>query len=447
MKCNKYILLSFLQLVIFAFLWYYYFTHPLFKCPCKKYNHGFPIAKSSAILININILFILISISKIYKKFIYINDIILKSLHVYIAISIIFWSLLHSISHYINFVNNKMSNLLLSGVGITGNLLIIFISVIILSSYIKSNKSYFYIIHNISTILFIITICFHGTFCTIKYNVNTCPDLQSWKWLLSGLIIILIEKFYKYLFVFKSSSIINISNNLYQITLKLSQKYCGKIIFINVPKINRFEWHPFIISSYNKTTSDVSIHIKNNGDWTSKFIDILNNNDLNHIPINIKIDGPYYHLPKNFNKKLLNEPSLLITSGIGITTFSYNLQQLSKETTFLKLYLIIIVKSPNDIAWFIPTLKLLFDKNNVHILFYFTDVFQDNLYSKNNIVFPFNFNYGRPNFNNILESFFISNLFNKPNSLINIYFSGNKEILKDLKKIITNNKTFILNHY
>jgi hypothetical protein len=345
-----------------------------------------------------------------------------------------------------------MGNLLItSGVGITGNLLIIFLSAILLSTYIYkyiSNKSYFYIIHNISTILFIITICFHGTFCTIKYNVKTCPDLQSWKWLLSGLIIILIEKIYKYLFTFKSYSIIKLSNHLYEINLKLSQKYCGKLIFINSPVINKFEWHPFIISSYNKNNSNVSIHIKNNGDWTNKFINILNYNDLNQIPVNIKIDGPYYHLPKNFHIKLLNEPSVLITSGIGITTFSYTLQKISNETNFFKLYVIIILKSPNDISWFISTLKLLLEKNNVYIFFYFTDIsIKNNLSSQTNTIFPFNFNYGRPNFHNILDSIFISNLFNKSNFFINIYFSGNKEILTDLKKIIKKNKTFKLNYY
>ena len=434
----KFIILSCLQLIIFGCLWYYYFTHSLFKCPCKKYNHGFPIAKASAMLININILLILISVCKIYRKFIYINKSLIKLLHKYLGLSLIFWSLIHSIAHYINFNTNKMGKLLItSGAGLTGNLIMLFIFVISISIFVKNN-SYFYILHNISSILCIIILCFHGTFCTIKYNINTCPDSQSWKWLLSGIIIIFVEKIYKYSCITSSNSIIKITNNLYQINLKLSKNFCGKLIYINIPTINKFEWHPFITSSYNSYKSEVSIHVKGNGDWTNKIIKYLNTKSL----IKLKIDGPYYNLPKNFTKNILNEPSVLITSGIGITSFSHILQEISnKSVTISKLYLIIILKTPDDITWFIPILELLFTKKNMHILFYFTNVPTN---ENHNIHFPFKFNYGRPNFNNLLDTIFINNLFNPPNMFINIYFSGNRLILQELQNITKNNKIFRL---
>ncbi len=453
-------ILSCLQLTIFGCLWYYYFTHSLFKCPCKKYNHGFPIAKSSAILININILLILISVCKIYRKLIYIKEELITAFHRYLGLSLVFWSFVHSIAHYVNFNTNKMEKLLItSGAGLTGNLIMLFIFLIIISVFIK-NKSYFYILHNIFSILCIIILCFHGTFCTIKYNINTCPDSQSWKWLLSGIIIIFVEKIYKYSCITYSNSIIKITDNLYQINLKLSNNFCGKLIYINIPTINKFEWHPFITSSYNsytctlpttdgRGTSEVSIHVKGNGDWTNKIIKYLNTKSL----IKLKIDGPYYNLPKNFTKNILNEPSVFITSGIGITSFSYILQQISKKSLIISnLYLIIILKTPDDISWFIPTLELLSKQKNIHILFYFTNATlqSQSLVSKvsnTDIYFPFKFNNGRPNFNNLLDTIFINNLFDKPNMFINIYFSGNYSILKELKNITENNKSFRLYHY
>lgn len=438
------VLISFLQITIFSSLWYYYFIDSLFKCPCKKYYQGFPIAKSSAILININMCMMLISLSKTYKKFIYIRNNTLKKIHIYLGSSIVFWSSIHSISHYINFIKNNMSKLLItSGSGLTGNFLILFLILIIFSSRIV-NSSIFYVIHNISTIILIVFLCIHGSFCTIKYNINTCPESHSWKWLLSGIIILFLEIVYKYSFSKYTNGIIKYSNNLYQINLKLPKtktfkKYlCGKLIWINIPEVSNIEWHPFTISSYNKYTSEVSIHIKSRGDWTNKIINHIDNIKK----IKVKIDGPYHHLPTNFNKRLLNEPTLLITSGIAITTFSYNLQEISNEKDIFKLYLIIILKNPSEINWLLPTLKLLFDKNNFYVLFYFTEKkFTDK------IEFPFNYNLGRPNVKHILDDIFINNIFITKDYLINIFYSGNNFILQELKEITRNNKTFKLQNF
>lgn len=43
-------LISSLQIAIFIGLWIYYSTNSLYKCPCKRYNQSFPIAKSSGTL-------------------------------------------------------------------------------------------------------------------------------------------------------------------------------------------------------------------------------------------------------------------------------------------------------------------------------------------------------------------------------------------------------------
>jgi hypothetical protein len=287
-----------------------------------------------------------------------------------------------------------------------------------------------------------IIICIHGSFCTIKYNINTCPSSQSWKWLLSGIIILLVEILYKYFFTKYTSGIIKYSDKLYQFNFKLPKKYCGKLIFINIPEVSKLEWHPFTTSLYNNYTSEVSLHIKARGDWTNKIINHIYYNNIKKIKI--KIDGPYHHLPKNFNKTLIKEPTLLIASGIAITTFSYNLQKISNEKEIFKLYLIIILKNPNEIAWFLPILKLLFDKNNFYVLFYFTE---KQYYDKLELDFPFNYNLGRPNFKNILDDIFIHNVFNTTDSLINIFYSGNNVILKDIRNITKNNKTFKLQNF
>lgn len=44
----------------------------------------------------------------------------------------------------------------------------------------------------------------------------------------------------------------------------------GDYIFINIPHIATFEWHPFTISSAPEQTDTISLHIRVVGHWTSK---------------------------------------------------------------------------------------------------------------------------------------------------------------------------------
>lgn len=44
----------------------------------------------------------------------------------------------------------------------------------------------------------------------------------------------------------------------------------GDYIFINIPAIATFEWHPFTISSAPEQSDVISLHIRVVGHWTSK---------------------------------------------------------------------------------------------------------------------------------------------------------------------------------
>ena len=44
----------------------------------------------------------------------------------------------------------------------------------------------------------------------------------------------------------------------------------GDYIFINIPAIATFEWHPYPISSAPEQTDELSLHIRVVGHWTSK---------------------------------------------------------------------------------------------------------------------------------------------------------------------------------
>ena len=427
--------ITLLQLAIFIGVWYYYLLHPMFKCECLKYQQSFPIAKSSAMLININLFLIVMSRIKLLKRFMYISSFIIENIHKYFVFSFITWSLIHSVAHYINFIKvDNYIQLIDWGVGLTGNIMIILIILLVTFSFFKTikhqNYSVYIFLHYTITFCILALYIIHGTFCTIRYKNIYCPIPTTWIWLILPCSIILCEILYKYIFNKVKVREVLYHDNIIELQLPLHKNYCGKTIYINCMSINLFEWHPFTVHTFNYYNNTVSIHIKNRGDWTSKLYNKLKND------IYISIDGPYYCLPKNFTNNLIVKPHLLISSGIGITNFAYPLKQLSKNPWIIqsKISFVIIAKSSDDIYWLLNTFLSL--SSHIEFIFYFTERSQ-------NDNFPFNYKIGRPKFDNIYDYLTLQNIFTK-NDKINVYYSGVQGIIKELNKTQQQNDHFTL---
>ncbi len=423
---------TFLQFAIFTGLWYYYWLHPMFKCPCLKYQQSFPIAKSSAMLININLFLLLMSRIKLWKRYIYLSYFIIENIHKYFVASFVIWSLIHSISHYINFIKvNNFVQLFDWGVGLTGNLIIILIILLVIFSFFRSikekNYSIYIFLHYFITFCILTLSVIHGTFCTIKYTNINCPIPTTWMWLILPCSIILFEIIYKYMFNKVPVDKVVYNDNILELQLSLPNNYCGKTIYINCMSINLFEWHPFTVHFYQGTCS---IHIKIKGDWTKKLYNKLKKEASS---VKLLIDGPYHCLPKKFINHITTYPSLLISSGIGITNFAFSLQQLSKTPWVIKskITIIIIAKSSNDISWLLDTFMSL--NKYVEFIFYFTELTQNH--------FPFEYNLGRPKFNNIFDCLILQNRF-ITKTKINIYYSGIQGIVKQIDQAQQKNDIF-----
>jgi NADPH oxidase len=136
--------------------------------------------------------------------------------------------------------------------------------------------------------------------------------------------------------------------------IKPSFKYtAGQWLFIQVPEISRFQWHPFTITSAPEDPY-VSVHIRQVGDWThalgerlgagpsvvaamtkaamvgqekdesgvigtrGDFVELDNASATRMLPT-IRIDGPYGAPAEDvFN----SEVAVLIGAGIGVTPFA-----------------------------------------------------------------------------------------------------------------------------
>ena len=413
--------ISILQIVIFAIVLQYYSNNSLFKCPCKRFGLSFSIAKASATLININIFIIFLSMSNTIRKFIYIKF-KNKSIHIVFSIYLIIWSFIHVVCHYINILKTNIDDIFLInwGVGLTGHILLLLIILFVSFSipyFRRSFYSFFKFMHYIITFIFIIFLCLHGSFCFIKYTLKICPLPTTWMWIVLPCLVLLFELLWKYVYGrVDVNKLIKHPGNILEIQLKLSEWYAGKTVWICCTNINYFEWHPFTITNYNNNIC--SLHIKLRGDWTSKLF--KQNKD-----IKLLVDGPYHMLPKRINKKNV----LFVSTGIGITTFSY----IMKKSEY-KMYFVIIVKNIKEVEWLTNILNI---NKDICIWFFFTDQL-DNITN-----FNFNYTLGRPDFNKLLDYIFIDTFFRNDVN-IDVYYSGKTKPKRILKEACKKNNRFIL---
>ncbi|XP_058754389.1 ferric reduction oxidase 4-like isoform X1 [Vicia villosa] len=115
------------------------------------------------------------------------------------------------------------------------------------------------------------------------------------------------------------------------------------LVFINVPKVSKLQWHPFTVtSSCNMETNNLSVTIKNVGSWSNKLYQQLSSSSLDHL--NVSVEGPYGPHTKQF-----------LSGGSGITPFISIIRDLvfqSQHQQFQvpKLLLVCIFKNYVDLT-------------------------------------------------------------------------------------------------
>ncbi|RVX74974.1 hypothetical protein B0A52_01251 [Exophiala mesophila] len=84
----------------------------------------------------------------------------------------------------------------------------------------------------------------------------------------------------------------------------------GQYVFLQVPQLSYFQWHPFTISTC--IGRDMSLHIKTDGDWTGQLRELK---DLKFVGI----DGPFGAPAQRFYDF---DQTIIVGAGIGVTPFS-----------------------------------------------------------------------------------------------------------------------------
>ncbi|KAL0942317.1 nadph oxidase 4 [Colletotrichum truncatum] len=89
----------------------------------------------------------------------------------------------------------------------------------------------------------------------------------------------------------------------------------GQYVFLQVPKISTFQWHPFTVSICKGR--EFQLHIKTDGNWTKKLRDL--GGETGESQIDVGINGPFGAPAQRFYDF---SHSIIVGSGIGVTPFS-----------------------------------------------------------------------------------------------------------------------------
>ncbi|KAJ4487563.1 NADPH oxidase [Lentinula aciculospora] len=410
----------------------------------KSLGAGFTIARASAMLCHVDVIFILLPICRNFISFMRrtpIGTVIPFdkniTFHKAVGWSICIWSMVHTLAHIVNVVNlaiqsasttkQRVINFLLicveAGPAITG--WIMWAALGAMAWYAreekrKQNFERFWYTHHLF-IVFFINWQLHGMFCMIKPDRPPYCSYNTigvfWRYWIVGGVIWVTERILRevrsrhrtYI-----SKVIQHPSNVMELQIKKEKTTtrAGQYIFINCPEISYFQWHPFTLTSAPEEDY-ISVHIRVVGDFTTalskavgcdfkskekteaggKVIGTDTNPPLNVTLPRVMVDGPFGSASEDF---LNYEVVLLVGAGIGVTPFASILKSIwyrmnnfnhGKPTRLSKVYFTWVIRDFGSAEWFHSLLHAIEEQdvqNRIEINIYLTAKIKDD--DMNNII-------------------------------------------------------------
>lgn len=151
-------------------------------------------------------------------------------------------------------------------------------------------------------------------------------DPTTWKWIIAPLTIYILDILLRgfrekrsYLLVSKHSAALQ-SNSILKIRLpRIFHHEAGQYAEIRVPRLSRFQWHPFTISSAPHE-AEMTFYVKAVGDWTKSLYQLFATslNEENSEDIEVHIRGPYGAPAQHVGQF---DRVILVGGGVGATPF------------------------------------------------------------------------------------------------------------------------------
>ncbi len=310
------------------------------------------------------------------NKFIPVNQSL--SFHRIVGHWMMVLSIVHTFAHLGNYqvLPNSMTHYLTqTQAGLTGVLLlaVFFAMWIVAVKQIKRIIPFetFYIVHTGYILWFAIALL-HG------------PDL--WAWVLVPIILFIIERVFRHLKGSKTLAIENVEllkSGVTKLTIRKEHgfnNHIGDYLFLKLPFISQFDWHPFTITSA-PNEEHVTVHIRSVGNWSSRLYKYFKEHPFEPRDLyRARVDGPFSTPSSEIYKA---ETAVLVANGIGVTPFAAVLKDLLHKQqnaesglgNLKKVYFVWINRNQQAFEWFTQLLHEIetFDKSGfIESRFYMT---------------------------------------------------------------------------
>ncbi|KAG7127794.1 Superoxide-generating NADPH oxidase heavy chain subunit A like protein [Verticillium longisporum] len=349
----------------------------------------FVVARAAALVLHVDVALVLFPFDKNI------------TFHKTIAWSIVFFSWVHTIAHWVNFGMIAAKNNLgvygwllanfVSGPGWTGYVMLIALMGMVITSMEKprrANYERFWYTHHMFIIFFFFW-SIHGAFCMIQpdfapFCISIGPSAIGvfWQYWMYGGFCYLAERIARevrgkhktYI-----SKVIQHPSNVCEIQIKKenTKTQAGQYIFFCCPAVSIWQYHPFTLTSAPEEDY-ISIHMRVVGDFTRAVSTVLGcefdkkkdgskvvgvNGDgsdvdpaLRRVLPRVYIDGPFGSASEDVFKY---EISVLCGAGIGVTPFAsilksiwYRMNYPQKKTRLSKVYFFWICRDFGSFEWF-----------------------------------------------------------------------------------------------
>ncbi|KNC97220.1 uncharacterized protein SPPG_07607 [Spizellomyces punctatus DAOM BR117] len=397
-----------IQIAYFAYGYYQLWTAPNLSFFRSVISHGLPMARSAANVINLNCAILLFTVCRnlismvrttFLNKFVPFDKNI--TFHIFIAWCIVFWTYVHIVAHYFNYLNvektlgaqnmSAMELAWLSGPGLTGQVITLAFFLMVTSAVEGVRRKYFeqfWFTHHLF-IVFFGGLLMHGAFCFIKADdpppgsppIDKCRGGATfWKWWVLSGVAYLVERIVREVRGRRKTYISKVVQHPSKVVeIQVKKPSCvtkaGQYIFICCPEIGNFEWHPFTLTS-SPHEDFVSIHIRVVGDWTTKFAkrcgcrfgdkDEQGMAPPTSLPL-VMIDGPYGSASEDVFDY---EAAILVGAGIGVTPFAsilktiwYRINNPNGMVRLRKVYFFWVCRDKDAFEWFQDLLMTLEEEN------------------------------------------------------------------------------------
>ncbi|KAG0324170.1 hypothetical protein BGZ99_002133 [Dissophora globulifera] len=384
----------FVHIGLFSLAFFNFYYSDNFQISRNIVGLGLPTARGAALVLHVDAGVILLPVCRTLISWLRstpLNRIVpfdkAVTFHKAIAWSILFFSLVHTVAHYLNFYHlaradpvkyNFWKLMFVSGPGWTGHIMLVVLIVMIITALpsVRMKKfEIFWYWHHLFLVFFFF-FSFHGAFCLLTPDRPPyCKDISSfWKyWVASGFIYLLERIAREWRAQQKTivSRVILHPSNVVEIQIKKENCHplAGQYIFLCCPEVSLWQWHPFTLTSAPEEDY-ISVHVRVAGDFTKELSKKLgcdtkageweenlgDRNGLVTVLPRIMIDGPFGAASEDVFKY---EVTVLFGAGIGVTPFAsvlksiwYRVNYPTKPTKLHKVYFFWVCRDKESFEWF-----------------------------------------------------------------------------------------------